>query len=102
MSALMATGYHYPLMTDHRTMFVSPRLLQFFLRVLRARQVIVGVFILLTVAGMYGATQIPTDTSINRLIVASDPVAQATREFERVFPEGEQALIVLQAPDRFI
>jgi predicted RND superfamily exporter protein len=86
-------------MTDHRTMFVSPRLLQFFLRVLRARQVIVGVFILLALAGTYGATQIPTDTSINRLIVAGDPVAQATREFERVFPEGEQALIVLEAPD---
>jgi predicted RND superfamily exporter protein len=86
-------------MTDHRTMFVSPRLLRFFLRVLHARQAIVGVFILLALAGMYGASQIPTDTSITRLIVAGDPVAQATREFERVFPEGQQALIVLEAPD---
>src|SRR5258707_1322980 len=99
MSALMATGYHCPPMTDHCTMFVSPRMLQLFLRVLKARHAIVGVFILLTPAGTYGATQIPTDTSINRLIVASDPVAQATREFERVFPEGEQALIVLEPPD---
>src|SRR5258708_4640979 len=99
MSALMATGYHCPPMTDHCTMFVSPRMLQLFLRVLKARHAIVGVFILLALAGTYGATQIPTDTSIDRLIVASDPVAQATREFERVFPEGEQALIVLEAPD---
>jgi uncharacterized protein len=99
MSALMATGYHYRPMTDHRTMFVSPRLLRFFLHVLHARQVIVGVFILLALAGTYGAMQIPTDSSITRLIVAGDPVAQATREFERVFPEGEQALIVLEAPD---
>jgi predicted RND superfamily exporter protein len=86
-------------MSDYRTMFVSPRLLQLFLRVLRARLVIVAVFALLTLAGIYGALRIPTDTSIDRLIVASDPVAQATREFERVFPEAEQALIVLEAPD---
>ncbi len=95
----MATGYHYGTMSDYRTMFVSPRLLQLFLRILQARYWIVGVFALLTLAGLYGALRIPTDTSINRLIVASDPVAQATREFERVFPEGEDALIVLQAPD---
>jgi predicted RND superfamily exporter protein len=86
-------------MSDYRTMFVSPRLLQLFLRILRARLVIVAVFALLTLAGIYGALRIPTDTSIDRLIVASDPVAQATREFERVFPEAEQALIVLEAPD---
>jgi uncharacterized protein len=86
-------------MSDYRTMFVSPRLLQLFLRVLQARLMIVGVFALLTGAGIYGALHIPTDSSIDRLIVASDPVAQATREFERVFPEAEQALIVLEAPD---
>jgi predicted RND superfamily exporter protein len=86
-------------MSDYRTMFVSPRLLRLFLRVLQARYVILGVFALLTLAGIYGALRIPTDSSINRLIVGSDPVAQATREFERVFPEGEQALIVLEAPD---
>ena len=86
-------------MSDYRTMFVSPWLQQLFTRVLRARQVIVGVFALLTLAGLYGVLQIPTDTSIDRLIVPSDPVAQATREFERAFPEGEEALIVLEAPD---
>jgi len=96
---LIATGYHYGTMSDYRTMFVSPRLLQLFLRVLQARGLIVGVFVLLTLAGIYGALRIPTDSSINRLIVGSDPVAQATREFERVFPEGEQALIVLEAAD---
>lgn len=95
----MATGYHYGTMSDYRTMFVSPRLLRLFLQILRARFWIVGVFALLTLAGIYGALRIPTDTSINRLIVGSDPVAQATREFERVFPEGEDALIVLEARD---
>ena len=86
-------------MSDYRTMFVSPRLLQLFLRVVQARLAILGVFAVLTAAGIYGALHIPTDSSIDRLIVASDPVAQATREFERVFPEAEQALIVLEAPD---
>jgi predicted RND superfamily exporter protein len=95
----MATGYHYPTMSDYQAMHVSPRLLQLFLRVLQARQVIVGIFVLLTLAGIYGALRIPTDTSISRLIVATDPVAIATAEFERVYPQGEEALIVLEAPD---
>jgi predicted RND superfamily exporter protein len=86
-------------MSDYRTMFVSPWLQRLFMRVLQARHVIVGVFALLTLAGLYGVMRIPTDSSIDRLIVPSDPVAQATREFERTFPEGDEALIVLEAPD---
>jgi len=80
-------------------MLVSPRLLQIFLRVLRARYRIVGAFLLLTLAGTYGATRIPADSSIDRLIVAGDPTAQATLAFERIFPSAEQALILLEAPD---
>jgi predicted RND superfamily exporter protein len=80
-------------------MLVSPRIVRFFSRVLGARYPIVGAFLLLTLAGVYGVARIPTDTSIDRLIVAGDPTAQATLAFERVFPEGEQALILLEAPD---
>jgi hypothetical protein len=72
---------------------------QIFLGVLRARLWIVGVFVLLTAAGIYGALRLPTDSAIDRLIVPDDPVARATAEFERVFPEGEQALLMLEAPD---
>src|SRR5882672_8978540 len=78
---------------------VSPKLLRIFLHVLRARYWVAGVYVLLAMAGIYGASRIPTDTAIERLVVAGDPVAQATLEFERVFPEGEQALIMLDAPD---
>jgi uncharacterized protein len=95
----MVTGYHYRTMSDYQTMFVSPRLQRLFVQVLQARRVIVGIFAVLTLAGIYGALHIPTDSSISRLIVASDPVAKATGEFERVFPQGEEALIVLEAPD---
>lgn len=80
-------------------MLVSPKFKHFFLGLLRARQLIVGVFLLLTAAGIYGALHIPSDTAIERLIVAGDPTAQATLAFERVFPESEQALILLEAPD---
>lgn len=72
---------------------------QIFLGVLRARFWIVGAFVLLTAAGIHGALQIPTDSAIDRLIVPDDPVARATAEFERVFPEGDQALLMLEAPD---
>jgi uncharacterized protein len=80
-------------------MHVSPLLLAIFLRVLRVRHIIVGVFLVLTVVGIYGASRIPADPAIDRLIVPGDPTAQATDQFERVFPEGEQALIMLEAPD---
>jgi predicted RND superfamily exporter protein len=72
---------------------------QIFLSVLRARLWIVAAFLILTIAGIYGATKIPTDSAIDRLIVPDDPVARATAEFERVFPEGDQALLMLEAPD---
>src|SRR6202051_287583 len=78
---------------------VSPKLLKIFLRVLQARYWIVGAFLILAGARIYGAPRIPTDSAIDNLVVAGDPVAQATLDFERVFPEGDQALILLEAPD---
>jgi len=78
---------------------VSPKLLRLFLYVLQVRYWVAGIYLVLALAGIYGASRIPTDTAIERLVVAGDPVAQATLEFERVFPEGEQALLMLEAPD---
>ena len=77
----------------------APKAVQIFLHVLRARGWIAGAFVVLTAAGIYGALQVPNDPSTERLIVASDPVALATREFDRIFPEGVQALIMLETPD---
>jgi uncharacterized protein len=75
----------------------SPRVVQFFLHVLRARAWIAGAFLLLAAAGIYAAMQVPDDPAIERLIVAGDPVARATFEFDRLFPEGEHALIMLES-----
>ena len=77
----------------------SPKIVQIFLRVLGARNWIAGIFLILTAAGIYGALRIPDDPAIERLIVADDPVQRATRDFDRLFPEGEQALIMLEARD---
>jgi predicted RND superfamily exporter protein len=77
----------------------SPKVVQLFVHVLRARAWIAGAFLVLAAAGIYGALRVPNDPAIERLVVAGDPVARATLEFDRLFPEGEQALIMLEAPD---
>jgi hypothetical protein len=70
-----------------------------FRRILQLRGWIAALFLLLTAAGIYGALQVPDDPAIERLIVAGDPVARATADFDRLFPEGEQALLMLETPD---
>jgi predicted RND superfamily exporter protein len=77
----------------------SPKVVQVFRRVLGARSWIAGAFLLLTAAGLYGALRVPNDPAIETLIVPGDPLARATLEFDRLFPEGEQALIMLEAAD---
>jgi len=79
----------------------SPKLVQIFLLLLRMRTWIVVAFALLGAAGIYGATRIASDSAIERLVVAGDPVALASLEFARVFPEGDQALLMLEAADPF-
>src|SRR5580698_3420559 len=77
----------------------SPKVVQVFRRVLQARGFIAAAFLILAAAGLYGALRVPDDPAIETLIVPGDPVARATMEFDRLFPEGEQALIMLEAPD---
>jgi predicted RND superfamily exporter protein len=79
----------------------SPQIVQLFRRVLRARSWIAAAFLVLTAAGIYGALRVPDDPAIERLIVPGDRVARATADFDRLFPEGEQALLMLESPDPF-
>jgi hypothetical protein len=67
--------------------------------VLRARSWIAAAFLVLTAAGIYGALRVPNDPAIETLIVPGDPVARDTADFDRLFPEGEQALLMLESPD---
>ena len=77
----------------------SRRVVETFARILRARVAIAAAFLILAVVGAYGATRVPVDPAIESLITASDPVVRATLQFEHLFPEGEQALVMLEAPD---
>jgi predicted RND superfamily exporter protein len=70
-----------------------------FLRILSLRHWIVGAFLLATAAGVFGALRVADDSAIESLIVASDPLARATQAFQRLFPEGTQALLMLEAAD---
>jgi uncharacterized protein len=106
----MCLGYHGPALMvspidgsalSSMSVPASPTVVRIFLRVLRARAWIAGAFVILTAAGIYGTLRVPDDPAIDRLIVPGDPVALATRDFDRLFPEGEQALIMLESPDPF-
>src|ERR1700722_11327130 len=77
----------------------SPQVVQVFRRVLGARGWIAGAFLIFAAAGLYGALKVPNDPAIETLIVPGDPLARATSEFDRLFPEGEQALLMLEAAD---
>ncbi len=77
----------------------SDRIRNLFARILRLRGWIVGVSVVLTAAGIYGSTRIPNDSAISRLVVAGDSTAVATAEFDRIFPEGDQALLMLESED---
>ncbi len=80
------------------TVPASPFAVRFFGRVLAERRLILIVFLLLGGLGVYGATLIPNDNAIGSLSVADDN-AKATADFEKMFPEGVHALLMLETPD---
>lgn len=49
----------------------------------------------------YFAAKVTQDSSIERLIVASDPDFAKTRDFQKVFGAGEFAVVAFEAPDPF-
>jgi hypothetical protein len=70
-----------------------------FLALLRGRWWIVSIALVLAGAGIYGATRIPNDPAIDRLVGTDDQSARETADFERLYPEGDQALLMLESPD---
>jgi uncharacterized protein len=74
----------------------SPRLDAIFAQVTRLRWWIVAFYALLVPGALILVLRIPSDNAIDRMIVASDPDVAATREFQRVFPEKPQALLVVE------
>jgi len=95
----MGLGYHAEGVRHPVSLPASPKLIQIFLRILRARAWIAAGFLILAAAGIYGASKIPNDPAIERLIVPGDPLQRATMDFDRLFPEGEHALLMLESND---
>ncbi|HSM91471.1 MAG TPA: MMPL family transporter [Anaeromyxobacteraceae bacterium] len=75
------------------------RLERVFLRVVAMRWLVLAAFALLVPAGVWEASRIRSDGAIGSLVVPSDPDYAATRAFQRIFPEGQIVLLVVEVAD---
>ncbi len=75
------------------------RLEDLFRRVVALRVPILAAGALALAASSWLATRIPSEGAVDRLVVASDPDYLATRAFQQVFPEGQMAVLLLEADD---
>src|SRR5262245_2980177 len=80
---------------------VSPTLRKLFRFVVARRVLILACSALIVPVAIVRALRVESDPSIARLIVESDPDFRANREFQALFPEGEQVVLLLDAPDPF-
>jgi predicted RND superfamily exporter protein len=55
--------------------------------IVRHRALVLVVYGVLLPVAIYAATRIPSDSGIDRLIVPSDPDFEATRAYDKLFPE---------------
>src|SRR5512143_1043495 len=79
----------------------SPRLRALFRAVVAMRWWFVALYALLCPLGVWMARQVGTDNAIARLVVATDADYRANEAFQRIFPEGEQVILLATAPDPF-
>lgn len=70
-----------------------------FAAVVARSRLIVAIYAVLLVPSVWYAVKVGQDNSIDRLIVADDPDAVATREFQKVFGAGEYAVLLAEADD---
>jgi predicted RND superfamily exporter protein len=80
-------------------MAAPSRLEAFFRRMLAMRRAVLAAFALLVPLGAWEAAHIRSDGSIGSLVMPSDPDYAATRAFQRVFPEGQVVLLLLEVDD---
>src|SRR5207249_6951683 len=62
---------------------------------------LVAAYALLLPPGILLALRVETDNSISRLVVQTDSDFQDNQAFQKLFPEGEHALLLAEAPDPF-
>jgi uncharacterized protein len=69
--------------------------------ILARRGWILAAYLVILPAGILAAAGVAGDNSIASLIVESDPDYRDTRAFQRIFPEGKPAVLMVAAPDPF-
>src|SRR5512143_4085486 len=79
----------------------SPRLQAVFRVIVARRWWFVALYALLCPLGVWLALQVGTDNAISRLVVATDADYRANEAFQKIFPEGEQVILLATAPDPF-
>jgi len=72
---------------------------RFFAGLIARRWLVVLIYAILLPPAAFYASKVEQDNSVDRLIVATDPDFVATRDFEKVFGEGEFALLLAETPD---
>jgi uncharacterized protein len=77
------------------------RLETIFARIVALRVPILVLYALLVPAAALLAMRIPSEGAINGLVMRNDPDWLATRDFQKVFPEGQFVLLLLESADPF-
>lgn len=67
--------------------------------ILRARWIIIAIYAVLLPLAVIEATRIPNEGALDKLIVPTDPDLAATREFQKIFPEPQLVMLMVEAPD---
>jgi len=75
------------------------RLHRLFSAIVARSRLVIAIYAVLLLPSVWYAIRVGQDNSIDRLIVADDPDAIATREFEKVFGAGEYAFLLAEADD---
>jgi predicted RND superfamily exporter protein len=75
------------------------RLERFFRGVVARRGAVLLAFALLVPVAAWEASRIRSDGAVGSLVVPSDPDYVATRAFQRIFPEGQVVLLLLEMGD---
>ena len=76
-----------------------PFLERVFRRIVALRLAILAAYAVLLPLAIALSLRIPSEGAIDRLIVPSDPDFVATRAFQKVFPEGQVVLLLLESDD---
>jgi len=80
---------------------LEKRLIRVFDILIARRWLVIAVYAVLLPAAAFLAFDIPRDTSIERMVVSTDPEVAASHRFQEIFPEHENAFLMLETAQPF-